>query len=804
MSDYTPEEDFTPPPVPTTKPNFFAPLLKTGEGLQHLLLYSPFHKGPLRNVFSEEFFFENLVHVEDQDFKAYISQVENFVFSNSSMLSLEGHSGVGKTTFVRYFEHTHKGSLNVNFIDCADYAVSTINIYGFKFQESHLRALDSAIAEATSESAKAELRAIREGIVEDIVASEQNNSITWILRNYIKSIGLSRVTRARFVRFLKRNRTALTDFFSGSVRDHLVKLPSLVKDNENDADLLEDIIDAMQTIDGFLLLYIVIEYLRHHGFNRNQPEVVIFDNLDAIPIDLLHKDFINLFENSQKAFGDICKRINRDNSDYEFRQDHKFIFCVREANNATIAEHKENFVRVVYKCKPTFYRNILVKRLNFYINRIELPGGRYSAVRKLVSLLNFLTDQGYFTNVLIPAFNMDYRRWSVALHDAIENFVPDVEQSHRRCPDGADWSGVFNIEFEDLPAQQITPFSLKRETQTPDIQLKASVAQGDREGFYGSVLSRVIARLHSTEFFHSEALDPNQGYCLAARMLLTFILNKSGVSKSGDLIGASNRYDEVKLSLVLHHTQELYSWQEVIKSLKDLYDVEREDQATYLVRFKHSKIHGKSAFDDIETMLKDENQWQFLQNFATLIISPAGFVFLRDLIVHYEFYAALANVRNPLFLYSGELITTDSPTPQYDFHDSVLKTYRLVERHEELMRRFYNAKFKAAGAEKYLSSAFAFKHHKGIAGLFHITRIVIAHVTYLDQYRQWLMRRSGTDDLTSKRALSSELFEVMRNYLALLARWEHKDAEMDSFRSTVTTNIEHLEKDPNQLDLSVV
>lgn len=132
----------------------------------------------------------------------------------------------------------------------------------------------------------------------------------------------------------------------------------------------------------------------------------------------------------------------------------------------------------------------------------------------------------------------------------------------------------------------------------------------------------------------------------------------------------------------------------------------------------------------------------------------------------------------------------------------------MVEKHETWMRQFYNNKFKPeGGAEKYLSSDFAFRHDKNIPqqrGLFHITRIVVAHVQYIDDYRRWLMRRSAQTEVASRQAVVNRIFKIIRLYLALLSRWEHKDAEMNCFLRTVTSNMRLVEENPNNFSLGIV
>lgn len=797
-------------------------LARTPSGLELLLLCSPFDpQKDLKKRLTEEFFFNYLFFGENDIFKDYIAQIKTLLSGGGAIMSLEGHSGVGKTTFIRKFMVDYADSFTFNYIDCFKYAG---NVLRSELTLADIKNADILVQRATTEEEKARFIITRDKIVNEIVKSEKENSLTRVFRKYIKSMEITENERGSFLFFLSRNKSTLSEYLiSDTIKTQLANLSKSIGDGQREADAWEAILEELQTQDSFLILLTLIEFLRNKKPKSDQPGVIIFDNLDAISIYLLHKDFIQLFYDTQLAFGVVCESINLHNPGLNFTTDQNFIFVIRDANNSSIAEHvRDSFdiKRIFFSCDPPFYRNIIAKRLEYYLNKVEMPLGRYTLARKIVALFNFLADQPFYTEILIPAFNMDYRRLSKALYEVLENFIPNAEPS-KALPQRVDWSGVFTIKFPELPSKPINPFSLKGEIPKAYITFKAEIPSDELNGFYGAVLHGIIARLHSVAFYRMERESTEEGYCLASRMLLTLILNTSGLKESHEFIIQNNRYEEVPLGYIIKRAQGIYSEQEVLKTLVGLYTVKNNDQMTYLVSFRQKEIHHRHAYEDLAEILKDSSKWGFLQDYASVVITQAGFIFLRNLIVHYEFYSYLVYYSSlednykqkpkqkpkprpkPLFTYVGKINDDDD---QYDFEESLQETYNLVAKHSRWMYTFYVTKFKHGGVQNYLSSEFVFKHRGGIAkheGLFHITRIVAAHIKYIDEYRRWLLTHSENRDLEGKKVINNKLLKSIEDYLHLLSRWEDKDNKMEQYAETVKKNIQTIKENTNNWSLPV-
>ncbi|HLL16774.1 MAG TPA: hypothetical protein VK388_17075 [Pyrinomonadaceae bacterium] len=759
---------------------------------------------------TEKIFFKHLLVVKNDKFEATLDKLNKLTSERKKIVFLEGHSGVGKTTIIRKFMYESPDTCFIKYVNCHEFTNTTLRS---KFSERNIELLEEQIEKEEDEDRRNEFIEMKAAMRKDITEKEQENAITNIIRGYIQSIPITDTVKNSFVFFLSNYRSALVGKLDGrSLKDELNKLPGIIKETDDYTDAWDDIFAEMETRDSFLLLFTFLEFLRTTG--RESPtatektaaksKVIIFDNLDAIPLDLLHKDFLKLFYHSLKNFRTVCNTINFNKPGHPFAADYNFIFALRDANNASIADHIVGShdgitEKISYRCGPTFYKDITAARLLFYVNKIETFQGRYGTAGNIVALLNFLTEKNFYTETFIPAFNMDNRRLTKSLYRVVENFIPDKTKI-KYSPD--DWSEVFPITFPVLPEDSISPFSLAQKTSREQFNYKADIPPDQIEGFYGAILYGMITDLNSIEFYQTkDGIDSKTGYCLASRMLLTLILNRSDIKDSKEFIEQNKERQKVELRSILKSTKDIYSENEVIKTLVGLFLV--SEGGPYLVSFRQHQIKNKNAFDDLVKMKKNTSKWRLYGQDAELLITPAGFIFLRDLIVHYEFYSLLANNNKPLFMYTNK----SDENEERDFVKAIRATYKIVAAHEDWMHNFYMSKFHDNGAAAYLSSEFAFKHASRTAkteGMFHIERIVAAHVEYIDEYRRWLLKRAGDQSADVKSATNDKIIEFIERYINLLSNWKDKDKKMAKYVDAVTGNIEKIKAGPGNWTLSVV
>jgi hypothetical protein len=780
-------------------------LFRRSDGLDLLLQATPYDDNrDLEKHLTEEIFFEHFLVEKNERFEDTLGRLKKLTSERNKIVFLEGHSGVGKTTIIRKYTFDSRDDCLNHYINCQHFTNTTVRS---KFSERKIELMDEQIQKEEDEDRRNELIEIRTDMRNDLTEKEKENAITNIIREYIQKDAVSDVVKNSFLFFLSNNKSIFSGHLVGkSIKEQLNKLPRMVEEAQDYTEAWDDLFAEMETKDSFILLFTFLEFLRTRRKIGGKAKVIIFDNLDAIPLDLLHKDFLNLFYRSLEVFRNISAALNRRKTEYPFLADYNFIFALRDANNASIGDHIKTShdgvtERIYYRCGPNFYKDITATRLHFYVNKIEAKRGRYETASYILALLNFITGNNFYTEIFIPAFNMDNRRMTKSLYKVMENFVP-ARTRDRFSPN--DWSDAFSIQFPKLPEKTISPFSLAQMVPQEHLSYKAEIPPGQMAGFYGAVLYGMIADLNSVEFYQTrDGINSQSGYCLASRMLLTLILNRSDFKDSWDFIQQNKKPQKVALRSILKSTKDIYSENEVIKTLVELFLVSEggpySEGGTYLVSFREQQIQNKNAFHDLVKMKENTDLWRVYGRDAELVITPAGFIFLRDLIVHYEFYSLLAKNPKPLFMYSSK--SDESSTR--DFENSILATHKIVKDHSELMRRFYVNKF---GDKDYLSSDFAFKHSGRIAkteGEFHIMRIVAAHVEYIDEYRRWLLKRAGDQSFDVKSSTNDKLISFIERYVWLLTTWQDKDRKVAEYAEAVAENIKKIRAGVENWNLAV-
>jgi dsDNA-binding SOS-regulon protein len=762
------------------------------QGLKVLLHTSPFDQNRTKDKLTKDFFFDNLL-VDDNDcFTRLLNEVTGLIHE-TDIIFLEGHSGVGKTTFLRRLQDVNKDDFNFDYIDSFGYTYTGLPP---KYSEWEVNYVKGQLLATNDPEVRDHLESLMNKLKADREEFEKNNDITSVLRTYIKGIGITREEMKSFVFFLSQNKDVLADAFSSdSLKNQLENLTGRLEELNNAGDYWSRLLKELVTDDAFLFLFLLQEFL-----GNEKPRVFIFDNLDAIAMDLLHKDFVRRFFNSWYKFKEICRGINRYNSGFNFSAEFTFIFALRDANNNAITQHMKDSYGlntrepVFFRCDPPFYKAIIAKRLNYYVDVIEPLRNREEKAQKTVRILNFLMEQKFYEDTLVPAFNMDYRRLSEYLYQVIDSFLSE------------NWGEVFSIRFPDLELRgkhPPTPFSLLSKVPEDPSLRKAIVPMDDLRGLQGAILHGIIRGLKSFRFY-SSGVEDEEGYCLTSRMALTLVLNTTGFAESRNFINQMKPKKDVKLSSILETMRGKYDFKDVARTLLRLYLAANNDGLTHLVSFREKQIFKETDLDEmIDNLKNSEKPGIILPDDPSLVITPAGFIFLRDLMVHFEFYSCLAGNGKPLFTYRGE---DRDENNRLLFEVPIQKTYDLVDLHANWMLTFYRRNFQALVAQDYLSSNFTFKHFGKNAttiGLFHITRLVRDHVEYIDEYRRWLLERNTDHNSYQQRNVNEKLLEFIEKYVSLLAKWEHKDSQMVKYSEAVTQNIQKIRDGVGNWNLTV-
>ena len=140
-------------------------------------------------------------------------------------------------------------------------------------------------------------------------------------------------------------------------------------------------------------------------------------------------------------------------------------------------------------------------------------------------------------------------------------------------------------------------------------------------------------------------------------------------------------------------------------------------------------------------------------------INPAGFTFVRYVLIHFEFYSNIVMNKGPLFV--DHLSTDPNQEDRYLFETKIDNVIRMVRIHIRSMEQFFKLNYSEAGvdANRFRRSRYCFRHLGNAAaarsvGYFHLSRVITSHIDYIDYFRLQTVNKFVNDD--------SELVKINR------------------------------------------
>lgn len=734
--------------------------------LDLILDASPFErKRNLSGKLTHSVFFQHL-YEESQKNKDLALTIEKYLSGSTEAITILGFSGAGKTTFIRNFINKNSNKFLFALIDCELHS----NQEGAStFSENHINTLKQLIESKELDIVKTELIEILQGVVKTKIKQDIENAIATILQKYLRTIHSTgfiyddkTITRSMdilimFLYFIKKHNLILSSDFSESLNQELKNLYEKIEQKDANPPSFKDwenLVKNIKISDGFLLLLLSIEFFLSDNFENDEStllkktkRVIIIDNLDILPTELLHDYFIPYLMSSLKKWETLFQEI------FGIKKySYKFLLLLRDANAAAINRHllDHQKIRVEnYVPEREFYKDVVTKRINFY-KEILKDFDENSPENKIINTLKQFIDDDYYCDVLVPAFNMDYRNMASNLTQPIRDFI-DEPNSKMFYDD----NGLIKDEC--------------------------------KFGFRSIILNRSIHWLGINKIFKFIPINKDVGYCLPARMILSLILNKSKIDNIN--IDYSKQFLEakrIKLLDILAETKGIYEISQVLETLTELFLSHKRGHA-YLVRFVNRNIE-----DDWFKEISEENFNEKLKD-DYLKITPSGIIFLKDLITHYEFYSKISGNSSPLFLIGLDSDSTKGFT--FAFEKNIYNTLGLIKDHNEWMLNFYKNRFKERNKTKhYLKSPFSFKYFNGIyenEGIFQITRLVSSHVEYINKYRIFILNQNKTKQ--SLESANKSFARIFREYSDLLIHWE-KDKKMDIYKNLIRNFAEEIER----------
>ncbi len=503
---------------------------------------------------------------------------------------------------------------------------------------------------------------------------------------------------------------------------------------------------------GFIEVFTVLRELDYadtftaffiHHLNADcskKRKVIVFDNLDVIRMEHLGRHFFKAFSLSLWNANNLAQSGLFVHKDIEFTRRFKFVFCMREASYECINPHVDPRMKQVaeiqlrFKQETHFFREIVERRLRLYKDLIDAKPGQLKNFYVIRRWFDAFLEDEYFNRVFVPLYNKDFR-------NSVSTLLNIVHQplTHQIDPD--------LITFKS-PRRGILFFYLIKELKIKNF------------------LSDYVLWPGSDSGAQSGEVRAN---CYLDRMLLIVLLNFSQIDGLDDIEHAQ----VVSLVDVLDELNIAYSREEVLTSIAKCFLYHRNNWS-HLLTIKDTDVSNELTFQkDFLQLLKSNKP---AAKKVQIRINPAGYIFLRHIMPHFEFYNVLAGGK--CSLYEARLVKSVDESKErmlvFDFEKILETVLQWTKMHIQAMALFYNAHFQPhMTTDGYRASRFTFKHFGGGGpkqkGYFHSTRIITTHISYIDNYRQFLLHdKREIPKITTKQELNRILCGYLEQFVQLL------------------------------------
>jgi hypothetical protein len=676
------------------------------------------------------------------DLERRLTRALNNEYRNYQMIFLEGFSRTGKTTFINHFLQAQKEAFRTEYID-----FSSLDQDG-----------------------------------KEILA---DNPITRALKSHLLEQPEISSSQMRFIHFLAQKRLLLAKaaYFS---QDFITELKRL----DTEQILEDDVNDFFKKANKADTLILFFLYYCWSSYNKDKTQdlhLIIFDNLDSVDLNRFTAPFIEEFGQALERFSSIPQNSSIFPRNIYFSRNFKFLFCLREANNAMLNAHVVDRLRTLAPTKPfrigfdsELYQKMVLKRLDFFSIAQKINANETQVeIKRISSLLKEFSQDEFFTDYIAPLFNFNFTRLSGLLYDAMEDIVKDeLERGRFRC----------GLSFEEV----VEDF-LKEKTSSSE------VANNEAFGAKGIIFFGVIKQLYENDFLseypftdkYTSSKESAEGYCLVMRMILSVILNSSNLRSSEQALKRSKPFQDVPLRPVIRESLKIYpnEIEDVFEALTKAFLLQG-DRLIHLLTFRNRVVDNEDEFKYEIEKIKATGQIPETLKDVYVTLNPAGFIFLKFLLPQFEFYSVLAGNNDSLFSVG---LTKEEGSRKYLFERYIENVQRIVKLHVVLMNLFYEKRIKHIwpAPEDYLRSKFVFKHFgkKGPRdiGVFHATRMLPRQIQYLDRFRRWLLQKNEKNievEQAELRKVNQKLvgyienyIEYMESYLGGFGDWVNEDKE---------------------------
>ncbi len=462
-----------------------------------------------------------------------------------------------------------------------------------------------------------------------------------------------------------------------------------------------DAFALMQTLDyrnSFTCFFV-------HLFNSvtdQRKKVIVFDNLDAISVEHLSIFFLASFSTALWNANNLAQSDLFEYRELQFTRRFKFIFCLREANFECINAHLNSRLNLTdelplkFSMETQHFREIVEHRLGFYQKLNEYSAASMQDFRRVRRWFDAFLGDEYFNRVFVPLYNRDYRA-------SVSTLLVVAEASS----DQPHWD---NFMEDKAPLRGILFFHMTKELRIHNFLKDYVWSPGSNNG-------------------------QARPYCYLERMLLTTVLNYRQMYSFDDIDQAQT----VSLGQLIRDLRIAYTLEEILTSVAKCFLYHRRDWA-HLITIQDKEVHSEEKFVREMSALYKRDPAEMDK--VRIRLNSAGFIFLRYLLPHFEFYSMMSGNGQALYQIGLGRRVDEAHDRRlaFDFEFALEKAFDLARLYIKSMNTFFKLKFeKTLPPEDYRASRFAFKHFGSggpqSRGYFQSTRIITAHIGYIDKFR---------------------------------------------------------------------
>ena len=492
----------------------------------------------------------------------------------------------------------------------------------------------------------------------------------------------------------------------------------------------EVITNFMQILSRHPNLSFLLFHLFHIEKAKGRKLLLIYDNLDEMVYDPVAFCVFDEIENIKN----VINRISEEKSRFfniSPSDDIRRILVFREStiskSNAPIGDRTDTYKETIRLNNDI--SKILEKRINYGIDKSIK---NKSKIDKNFSFLLSLNKEHkpFFKNILNPLFNYDIRNFIKALMHICGKYI-DQSQFYFN-----------NSQYQAL-------YSYRKENRS-NKKAEDLIKFGLR-GIYYNLFLRYLKGEGLLNSFHQESIVHLRKHCNFKRIFLTALYNLSYPEKvvERDIHEYHSIEPEpVSLPRLFNELKKAIPVKELISALRHFYKPETDGSWAHLITIYNLEMNN----DELIRMedLLEKHRKGFANPFdrkeleeVKITLNPSGFIYLRRIITHFEYFSIVLNPKNKPLCFATEIVHLDknnSLEKIYEFELILEEVFEKVKGAKERMSIFLEEDLVNSGVfdskKEYSNSTWCFATREKQPFLYS-TRIINNHISYLDFFRHF-------------------------------------------------------------------